>query len=60
MVEILSDCLFDVEHECNVLTRLSIEFEGEEHRTLVYEKLLPMYCKVCPHLKQLESKSEED
>ena len=58
MAETLSVCLYDIEHSCNVLTRLSIEFQGDEHKSFIYGTLLPQYCQACPHLKQLES--EED
>jgi len=57
--EIPNYCLYDIEHPCNVLTRLSIEFNGEEHLSLIYEKLLPQYCQSCPHLKKLEKNKED-
>ena len=58
MIKDPSGCLYDVEHDCNVLARLSMQFDGEEHRSLIYEKLLPQYCASCPHLKLLETKAE--
>ena len=60
MAEMLSVCVYDTEHYCNVLTRLSIEFEGDEHRSLIYGTLLPAYCASCPRLKRLNLKQEEN
>ena len=60
MEKIESVCMYDADHCCNVLTRLSIEFSGEEHRSLIYGTLLPAYCQACPHLKLLESKQEKE
>ena len=54
MDEVPSECMYDIDHHCNVLTRLSIEFEGDEHRSLIYGTLLPAYCASCPHLKTLQ------
>ena len=59
MAEMLSVCVYSEDHNCNVLTRLSIEFEGDEHSSLIYGTLLPQYCLTCPHLKKSE-KNEED
>ena len=57
MDEVQSECLYDDDHYCKVLTRLSIEFAGDEHRSLIYGTLLPAYCASCPHLKTFQ-KSE--
>ena len=58
MMEDPSGCMYDVKHPCNVLTRLSIEFEGDEHRSLIYGTLLPAYCASCPYLKLLDTQSK--
>lgn len=52
--EKVSICMFDSEHYCEVLARLSLEFSGDEHLSLIFGELLPKYCESCPHLKQLE------
>lgn len=59
MDEVLSVCLYDTDYFCNVLTRLSIEFAGDEHRSLIYGELLPAYCQACPHLRLLEARSKK-
>lgn len=58
MIEESSGFLYDIKHPHNVLPRFSIQFGGEEHSSLIYEKLLPQYCASRPHLKMLDTKAE--
>jgi len=55
MSETEYSCLFDTDHKCVALGLIKKEFEGPEHRSLVYQHILPEYCNTCPHLEKLKT-----
>ena len=51
-------CIYDGEYDCNVLTRLFVEFADKSHLSLIFDQILPKYCENCPHLALLRTREE--